>query len=48
MNGPETTAVRARRLEHVAVKTGIALAVLVVLAISINVGAFVMVSPMMG
>ncbi|BBY04582.1 hypothetical protein ACKUT9_10625 [Mycobacterium seoulense] len=50
MEGPETTGtVRTRRLRRVAMMAaGIALAVVVVLAVSIYVGVFVILSPMMG
>ncbi|MGD1240896.1 hypothetical protein [Mycobacterium seoulense] len=49
MEGPETTGtVRTRRLRRVAMAAGIALAVVVVLAVSIYVGVFVILSPMMG
>jgi hypothetical protein len=39
---------RARRLRRIAVIAGIMLAVLVVLAVSIDVGVFVIWSPMVG
>lgn len=49
MEGPEATeAVRARPLERATVAAGIALAVFVILAVSIYVGVLVIVSPMMG
>ena len=49
MNGPDTTdTVRTRGLKRVAVVAGITLVVLIVIAIAIYVGAFVILSPMMG
>ncbi len=49
MEGPDTTeTVRTRRLRRVAVTAGITLAVLIVLAVGIYVGVFVILSPMMG
>jgi hypothetical protein len=43
---PDT--LRARRLKRVAVIAGITLVILVVAAVAIYVGAFVILSPMMG
>ena len=48
MNGPEMTELRTRRLKRVAVIAGITLVVLIILAVSIYVGVFVMLAPMMG
>ncbi|BBZ49230.1 hypothetical protein H7H82_08960 [Mycobacterium heidelbergense] len=48
MDGPETTDLRARRLRRVAVIAGITLLALIILAVGIYVGAFVILSPMMG
>ena len=48
--GPADTAdpLRARRLKRVAVIAGITLVILIVLAVGIYLGAFVILSPMMG
>jgi hypothetical protein len=49
MGGPDTTAtLRTRRLKRVAVIAGITLVALVVIAIGIPVGAFVILPPVMG
>jgi uncharacterized membrane protein len=49
MDGPDTTDIlRTRRLKRVAVIAGITLVALVVIAIGIYVGAFVILSPVMG
>jgi putative Ca2+/H+ antiporter (TMEM165/GDT1 family) len=48
VDGPNMTDLRGRRLRRIAVIAGITLAVLIVLAVSIYVGAFVILSPMMG
>ncbi|BBZ73810.1 hypothetical protein MPRS_49030 [Mycobacterium paraseoulense] len=49
MDGPETTeTLRTRRLRRVAMAAGTPLAVVVVLAVSIYVGVFVILSPMLG
>jgi len=49
MDRPDTTdALRTRRLKRVAVIAGITLVILIVVAIGIYVGAFVILSPMMG
>ena len=49
MDGSDTTeAVRTRRLKRIAVIAGITLAILIVIAVVIYVGAFVILSPMMG
>jgi hypothetical protein len=49
MNEPDTTdALRTRRLRRVAVIAGITLVVLLLVAVGIYVGAFVILSPMMG
>jgi uncharacterized membrane protein len=49
MDGPDTTdTLRTRQLKRVAVIAGITLMVLIVIAIGIYVGAFVILSPMMG
>lgn len=45
MDGPETTDLRARRLRRVAVIAGITLLALIILAVGIYVGAFVILSP---
>jgi hypothetical protein len=42
------TDLRTRRLKRVAVIAGITLVILIVLAVSIYVGVFVILSPMMG
>ena len=49
MDGPDMTdTLRTRRLKRVAVIAGIMLVVLIVIAIGIYVGAFVILSPVMG
>ncbi len=49
MDGPEITeAVRARRLKRVAITAGIALVIFMVLAVSIYLDVFVILSPMTG
>jgi hypothetical protein len=49
MDEPDTTdAVGTRRLSRVAAIAGISLVVLITVAVGIYVGAFVMLSPMMG
>jgi hypothetical protein len=48
MNGPDMTDLRTRRLKRVAVIAGIALVILIAVAVSIYVGVFVILSPMMG
>ncbi|HWF28562.1 MAG TPA: hypothetical protein VG327_09315 [Mycobacterium sp.] len=48
MDGPDTTDIKTRRLKRVAVIAGITLVVLIIIAIGIYVGAFVILSPMMG
>ncbi|BBY11799.1 hypothetical protein [Mycobacterium marseillense] len=49
MDGPETTdADRTRRLRRIAVIAGVTLIVLLVVAVGIYVGVFVILSPMMG
>ena len=48
MAQPDTTDLRARRLKRVAVIAGITLLILIVLAIGIYVGVFVILSPMVG
>jgi hypothetical protein len=48
MDGPDMTDLRTRRLKRVAVIAGITLGVLIVLAVGIYVGVFVILSPMMG
>jgi hypothetical protein len=46
MDGPDTTdTLGTRRLKRIAVVAGITLAVLIVIAIGIYVGAFVILSP---
>ena len=43
-----TDTLRARRLKRVAVIAGITLVILILVAVGIYVGAFVILSPMMG
>jgi hypothetical protein len=43
-----TDALRARRLKRVGVIAGITLVILIVLAVGIYVGAFIILSPMLG
>lgn len=45
---PDTTDIRARRLRRVAVIAGIALVVLILVAVGIYVLAFIILAPMMG
>jgi hypothetical protein len=47
-DGADTTDLRTRQLKRVAVIAGITLLILVVLAVGIYVGVFVIVSPTMG
>jgi hypothetical protein len=49
MDGPDVTdTLRTRRLKRVAVIAGITLVILIAIAVGIYVGAFVILSPMMG
>lgn len=49
MDGPDTTDEdRTRRLRRVAVIAGVTLVVLLLIAVGIYVGVFVILSPMMG
>ena len=48
MDRPDTTDIRTRRLKRVAMIAGMALVILIIVAVGIYVGAFVILSPMMG
>ena len=48
MGQPESTDLRTRRLKHLAVIAAITLLILIVLAVGIYVGVFVIPSPMTG
>jgi hypothetical protein len=48
MDRPDTTDIRTRWLKRVAMIAGMALVILIIVAVGIYVGAFVILSPMMG